>query len=59
MIVDIVLETNKEFIGKNLNYINYLKLYCYIFKNYDENYISSYFKNNELNIFTYYGTFYL
>ncbi len=50
MIVDIVLETNKEFIGKNLNYINYLKLYCYIFKNYDENYISSYFKNNELNI---------
>ena len=30
MIVDIVLETNKEFIGKNLNYINYLKLYLYI-----------------------------
>lgn len=49
-IVDIILETNKEFIYQNLNHIKYIKLYCYLFKNYDENHISNYFKSNKLNI---------
>ena len=49
-IVDIVLKTNKEFISQNINYLSYFKLYCYLFKNYNENYISNYFKSNELNI---------